>query len=447
MKSAIVQIGSVVICAVAAALAAIYFGPFAALTSGHGSPASAEKDYLITAVVALVGGLLLAMLVFLLPDRWRRIESEVLSLRQAQDKSLDELKRRADERISDKLDSASRQAQGILDHVSNLSDRFPWIKGISEVGFAPDSNACQIVLRNAARLVATGQGMIAHDYVYSWAGKERDRDSLQGSSDDFLQMAAFARFVFADDYLAAQLIEAGYRSRSRQAFLSPTYLRSLSRSGRISEAIDVAESIRRRALPTWRERLRETWYAARRLGKPTVRKLPPTVDDCTALALFFAIVGDPSEFARASDRAEALRANELDVLTITLAKAEGLAALGNLDEGSRLARSLLGFQAGPNGLGFDLIATLRRCSMERESSDLLLAISTKARQKVQEDFGDESDPAPGLQIIRSQNNETRDNATIICEEARNGENEVALTPERNFAEQVVRDAGPHEQNL
>src|SRR5262249_1053296 len=161
-----------------------------------------------------------SLLVLLIPERWRRIESEVLALRQAQDKALDDLRRRADDRISEKLNSASRQAQSILDNVTNLADRFPWIKGIAEVGFAPNSNSCQIVLRNGAKLVAGGQGMLAHDYMFSWTKEREGGVTLEGSSYDFQQMANFARLILDDEYLAMLLIKVGYRLRARQMLLA-----------------------------------------------------------------------------------------------------------------------------------------------------------------------------------------------------------------------------------
>lgn len=375
--------------AIIAFMAARYIDVLPSSTSSGVTPA---KDYITTIVVAAIGGLLLAMLVLLVPDRWKKIESEVLSLREGQNKALDDLRKRADERISEKLDSASRQAQSILDHVTGLSDRFPWIKGISEVGFEPNSNSCQLVLRNAAKLVATGQGMLAHEYLYSWTRDTKKGElPLVGSSYDFLKMAAFAQLVLADEYLSMLLVSVGYHSRAHQLLLGPAHLRALSRNGMIADSIDVAESIRQRALPTWRERLRQTWYAARRFGKPTVRLIPPTAEDCAALALFFGAVGDRQEFTSALAVAERLVVTPRDGLMVHFAKAEGLATLGDLNAAAEIAKSLSAEHATSEGVAHEFVWVLRRCALTDHATELLDSISEHARERVRMDFGVEED--------------------------------------------------------
>ena len=59
------------------------------------SSPSASWGPLGSIITAIVGGLFLALLGFLITERWRRIESEMLALREAQSKALDDLSKRA----------------------------------------------------------------------------------------------------------------------------------------------------------------------------------------------------------------------------------------------------------------------------------------------------------------------------------------------------------------
>ncbi|MBS0155842.1 MAG: hypothetical protein JSS38_14695 [Nitrospira sp.] len=358
--------------------------------------ATSGKDFISAIVVAAVAGLLLALLVLLIPDRWRRIESEILELRQRQSNALEDVRKQADDRIGEKLDSATRQAQGILDHISGLAERHPWIKGISEAGFSPNSNSCQIVLRNAAKLVAEGQGLLAHDYLFSWARRGNGQSTLDGSPGDFMQLANFAHLILRDEYLAMLMLSVGYESRTRQQSLASAHLRALARNGYMSDSFDVAESIRRRALPTWRENLRYAWYNVRRIGQPTIRPPRPTVDDCSSLAIFFGVLGDKYEFERTLDRARELACSHPQSVSVSLAEAEGLATLGNIEESTALLGRIDLDESARNGLSLDTAWAMRRAGLLYEAEAILSCAADTALKMIVKDFQTKryDDPPP-----------------------------------------------------
>ena len=104
---------------------------------------------------------------------------------------------------------AARQAQAIRDQVSNLVERFPWIKGISDAHFTPDSCSCQVVLQNAVRFVAQDQELLAHEYLFNWTRTSEKGPTLQGSVYDFVELAQFAAYVLSDEYLALLMLGEG----------------------------------------------------------------------------------------------------------------------------------------------------------------------------------------------------------------------------------------------
>ena len=256
------------------------------------------KDPPIALLMTVVGSLAVALLVFLILDRWRRIEGEMLSLRQAQEKSLDELQKRADNKVSEKMETVIRQAQAIRDRTANLLEQHPWIKGITDADFTPDSCSCQIVLRNASKFVTQGQQHLAHEYLFNWTRSKDKGIRLEGAAYDFLELARFSRYVLADEYLAMLMLAQGYVTASQRRYISPAYLKALARFGMMQEATDLAHSMRRYVFPSW---LQKIWVRVYLSKKPIPK---PLVEEYAALAIYDSLIGDQVSFVKDIQKAK-----------------------------------------------------------------------------------------------------------------------------------------------
>lgn len=342
----------------------------------------AGKSPISSVVTAVIGGLLMAVLVFLIPERWKRIESEMLSLREAQVKTLDDVRKRADERINEKLDSATRQAQAIREHVSNLADRYPWIKGIADAEFTPDSCSCQIVLRNAMKFVSQGQDGLAHEYLFGWTRSDKDHPVLEGSVYDFYDLARFSAYVLKDEYLALLMLGEGYRESARQLLIAPTYLKNLLRLGMFSDAMQLADAIRQRTFPTWKEHLKKAWQGWIRTKRLSQKDVKPIIDEYTAFALFKSFAGDKEAVARSIEKARALSTQRRDKVMVMLNEAECAAVLGDVNHASTVTASVEPEQVNKLGLSYELVWALRRCGEDDSSDQILQNISSEMQKKV-----------------------------------------------------------------
>ncbi|MEZ5403174.1 MAG: hypothetical protein R2729_26075 [Bryobacteraceae bacterium] len=379
MKASLVGIALLVI--LAAAMGWV-LGPIIQTNAPSSVDVPGTKAAVGAIVTTAIAGLLVALLVFLILDRWRRIENEMLVLRQAQEKALDDLRRRADERINEKLENTARQAQAIRDHVSNLIERYPWIKGISDADFTPDSSSCQIVLRNSIRFVAQGQDLLAHEYLFSWTRTGKDRPKLDGSVFDYIELANFALYVLEDEYLCLLMLSEGYSAASRQQLLAPMYLKGLVRHGMLLEAMTLSESLRRRTFPTWREKVRRLWRQFRNLARPLQKDPRPTSEEFAAFAVFEGMLGDRESFDKAIGRAIEAAVTERDRIVADLAKAEGLSFLGESDQAGSILSSVKTDVVAAHGLTLDLVWTFRRASMRKNAEAAFRATSDYFRGQV-----------------------------------------------------------------
>jgi ElaB/YqjD/DUF883 family membrane-anchored ribosome-binding protein len=337
-------------------------------------------------VMTVVAGMIVAMLVFLLKDRWNRIEAEMLTLRQAQQDSLDALQKRADLRISEKMDAVTRQAQAIRDRTANLLDQHPWIRGVTDADFTPDSCSCQIVLRNASKFVAQGQFPLAHEYLFNWTRVKKDRQNLEGSVFDFFELARFSSYVLGDEYLAMLMLGQGYRAASQRRLISPAYLKAMMRQGLTQDATVLADSIRQRVFPGWLTRTRR-WFAGKSAFEPK-----PLIEEFTALAVFEGYVGNPESFGKAIAKAKSMvnTRNESAIAKslIVLGEAEGSALLGDLVTANQLIQSLPEDKIKSIELCNEVAWVLKSVGRNDKAKELLKQASAIARDQI----GEKRDP-------------------------------------------------------
>ena len=332
-------------------------------------------------VMTIVGAVIGGMILFLLKDRWNRIETEMLTLRTQQEKALEDLQKRADTRISEKMDAVTRQAQAIRDRTANLLDQHPWIKGVTDADFTPDSCSCQIVLRNAVKFVASGQYPLAHEYLFNWTRPKKEKQSLEGSVYDFAELARFAGLVLGDDYLAMLMLGQGYRAASQRRLISPSYLKAMIRLGLTQDATTLAESIRHRVFPNWITRARRWLFRKKHAFEPK-----PLIEEFTALALFDGHVGDPESFNKSIKRAKEMigpaKGNPLAKALVVLNEAEGLAMLEDLESADQLLRSLPDDQLRSHLLANEVNWSLKSMGRNDEAHSLLKTASDAAREQI-----------------------------------------------------------------
>ena len=89
--------------------------------------------------------------------------------------------------------------------------------------------------------------------------------------------------------------------------------------------------------------------------RPWRRETLPSVEDCSALAFFEGFVGDGAAFAQTIERAKSLSVTRRDHLLVILNRAEGLALLGQVEEGTGLVQATDEEEIGKVGLSFELV--------------------------------------------------------------------------------------------
>src|SRR6202035_3780398 len=202
-------------------------------------------------VLAVIG----AIITFLLVDRWRRLEGEISEIRQSQFAALQALREDAKNLFAENVEGATRKAQAIENRIGTLLADYPWIAEITESDFIPDASSCRVVLMTAEDLIAQGRVALAYEYLFSWLKKTIHEPGLEGSAEDFIDLAEFCERTLMDEYLGFMILREGTRRSIGSTQLLPDYLKRVVRFGRLEEAEPIAGQLRRIVSPSWRRRL------------------------------------------------------------------------------------------------------------------------------------------------------------------------------------------------
>lgn len=198
-------------------------------------------------VLTLIG----AILTFLVVERWRRIETEVAELRKQQVSALGEIREDADKLARERIDVATRRAQAIESRIGGLLEEHPWIALITEHDFIPNAPSCRIVLATAQELASEGKRSLLYEYLSIWLSADSDKRRLQGTADDFLDLAEFCERSLGDAHLGLLVLREAYANASNRFLAVPDYLQRLVRYGELSEARRVASNLQNSLRTDW----------------------------------------------------------------------------------------------------------------------------------------------------------------------------------------------------
>lgn len=281
----IFKINSTVIVNVFLALAIVLLLANIITANGIGSPNSLVfinifKDPI---VLSIAGGIL----TFLLVDRWRRLESEISEIRQNQVAALKDIREDAKIFTQDNIDITVRKAQVIEEHINGLLEDHPWISDITENEFIPDASSCKIIQRTAEDLLIKGKLSLVYEYLFSWTKHKDKKPSIEGSADDFLDLAEFCERILGDEYLGFLILREGVSNAINGTLLLPDYLKRLVRHGRFFDVEKTSKQLKDEVDPDWYTKI--VYFLQRRRFYQSSRFLNRAY---MSLALSEAISGD-----------------------------------------------------------------------------------------------------------------------------------------------------------
>ena len=190
-----------------------------------------------------------AVLIFLVVERWRNLESDLGKLRDDQHQTLRDIKSDSEDLLKSKMDQVTNRAQSIEGKISDLIDKHPWVTDISEMEIIPDSPLCRVVLATAEELLTTKAPLLCYEYL-SAVLRNKSEMNLEGVSGDFLDLAAFCEIALQDSYLAYRAIAKGIDCSTSYSELVPYYLRLAVRHGDYRTASNMARAITRQITPS-----------------------------------------------------------------------------------------------------------------------------------------------------------------------------------------------------
>lgn len=178
-----------------------------------------------------------AILVFLLVERWKRIETEISNIRTNQYTILKGIREDAENIVKGRMNSTTRKAKAIESKIGGLIEEHPWITSITENDLIPDSSSCKIIMKTCERLIQLKRHSLLYEYIYSWFHDDSKINSkLIGTADDFVNLAEFCERVLDDDYLGLLVIKIGVERASNRLQLYPDLLKRLVRNGNYNDS-------------------------------------------------------------------------------------------------------------------------------------------------------------------------------------------------------------------
>ena len=154
----------------------LLFNVLAKWESGGASPDNGGLTFENLAKEPLVLTAIGAILVFLLVDRWRRIEIEISNIRTKQFDVLKNVRDDAENIVKGRLESTTRKAKAIESKIGGLLEEHPWISSITENDLIPDASSCRIVLRTCEQLLIKNRDSLLYEYIYSWFNKKEKEE-------------------------------------------------------------------------------------------------------------------------------------------------------------------------------------------------------------------------------------------------------------------------------
>ena len=296
----------------------------------------ADDDLILNSIKSpLFAGFFLALLTFLIVDRWKRIETEITDIRKTQLSALKEVRSDADNLLKSKLDITTRKAEAIESKISGLLEEHPWVTSITENELIPDASSCRLVLLVAENFLDQGNLPLVYEYLASWTNEGARKTRLQGTSSDFLDLAEFCERCLGDDYLGLAIVGQGYQTASNNALLTPDYLVRLVRHGGGTSAREIATQLRSLMRLGFLSRLKSAFRGETRSNRATFY-----IRGFCALGLYESANGTAELAERFIGKAAELSIQLRAEVEVQIFRAETLAILGMLEKCERIMGSL-----------------------------------------------------------------------------------------------------------
>ncbi len=316
-----------------------------------GSSTSVAPDIFRDPIVFAIIG---AVLTFLLIDRWKRLEDEISEIRQNQHTVLSDVRKEAESLVKAQIEGAMRQAQAIDSKVSSLVEDHPWIADITENEFIPDASSCRIVLRTLEGLLTQGKVALAYEYLFSWTKRNANQPRLEGTVEDFLDLAEFSERVLADEYLGLLILQQGYLSASNRILIMPDYLKRLIRHGDFRGSESVAKQVEILVSPNWLQRIKT--YVR---NQPEYHRAIFTMRAYSSLSLYKALIGDLRASQKYLDSAKTLAKSMHAEQEITCIEAELMLINGEYNSSDEMLRGLSLDEESSDHIVFDALRLFR----------------------------------------------------------------------------------------
>ena len=283
-------------------------------------------------IAGSVFGLLITFFVF---ERWKKIENDIKGLSDTRNNAVKEIKEEAKEKIKTYFDDKTRNIEALNSKVDRLSEDHPWLVSITENDLIPNVPLCKIILKTAQNFLAQGKEALVYEYLYSYLQKQSDeknqRTKLEGTLDDFFDLAEFCEQELDDEYLSFLVIRELYETYGFSLAVAPHYIRKLIRASYLDEAKKVSDRLRRYILPSW-------WRIVLvKVSKKTLAIQPRyATNSLIALSLMESVQGNSKQAKHYAKKAEE-EGNKIQAqCLVECGKAEGSLLLGEYEEASRL---------------------------------------------------------------------------------------------------------------
>lgn len=233
----------------------IVISNFESTTNGSNVLANVIQDPLLYGILGLI-------ITFLVVRQWSNLEDNVRQIGKDQLDAIREIREDADKITKQRVEAVSIRAQEIKSRVDNLLEEHPWLSYITDNEFIPNASSCRIVLRTAETLVEQGKEALAYEYLFGWANPRNRRWTkesedplkgvrLEGTVEDFVDLAFFCERMLGDEYLGLLILEQGYGKALNRSDILPIYLSRLTRYGSPETAYKVALDLRQAIDHNW----------------------------------------------------------------------------------------------------------------------------------------------------------------------------------------------------
>ena len=303
--------------------------PLQAVTADKQSTTQGSSSLTTT----LISYCFIALVAFLINARWKEHVDRLTAMETKQSEVLQDIEKTARERIESRVTSTEKRAQIMQERVANILEQHPWIKGITDSEFIPDSCSCRIVLNNSLTLFKNKRATLAHEYLFSWVDQSgwvdhssKKKRFLQGSPSDFRDLADFCLLALSDEYLAGLLLAQAYEEYKQDRHARSSYVKAYARLGLYSNISKVTVAFRKIIYPRWYVHLIQHFLGRSR------HTSEPGYEDFAAQAILESAAGNSGFAAKGFADSKSISQSQFSATILKINEFESRAMLGELTE-------------------------------------------------------------------------------------------------------------------